>query len=1018
MQGREYISELKRAGRAPYLPMKSWSVGGENVPADLFRDMQEVFPNANIMNVYGPTEVTAVTVHHPFPRGFDTVVIGRPDSNTHVYIVDAGMRPVPVGVPGELVLSGPRLALGYVGRPDLTAQAFIPNPCLDLVSQHINPALAPFYKLAYRTGDLVRWRGDGTIYFMGRIDRQVKITGVRIELGEVESALEGAEGVTGAVAAAVPDPSGQKRLVGYVTPEDVDSAAVLAHCRSLLVAAMVPSVVVTLPSFPLLPNGKVNQRALPMPDWSGTTTDEYVGPENNVEEAVQKVFATVLMRPVEEVSVMADFFGAGGTSLQVFRAVALLQEALGLGSVPATVVHNGRTARGVAGMLADMLGGAPTALVAPITAREWSDNMRPLSANQEQMWLLSTLAGSSAYNMPGAFELERVPNVAALRAAFDLVSARHEVLRTLFQRQKDGSVMGIVMPTDELHIPVEIFEGLTAEEEASKVAEEAAHVFNLGEDPLVHVRLIIRSAPRTGAVLALTMHHAVGDAWSLGVFWREVYEAYGLIIQDKTPQWPLMSIQYADYAAWQREQLTGDSGAALRQFWKDSLAGAPAVTQLPLDRPRPIHPTYVAGALKATLPNGLLFKLGQVARSLRVNEQAMLLAALQAVLLRYTGQDDLVIGVPVAGRDRQETHGLIGYFINSLPVRCLASDDASFADMVRGASAATLAALDHGLLPLEDVVAASGVARVANVNPLFQVLFQYMPSAPSGGQAFMGDIAVDSYEGPAGLAHAKMDLSFLMSGESILVDYMSELFDAATVERLFGSFVSILEQMVTDVNASALGGSLLSPQDADEVAALSMGEERPAYLSAPLVHEAFEAVAARSPDQRCLCFKDEWLTYGEVNSRASKVALHLASLGIGPGTVVGLMLDRSFELIVSILGVLKAGACYLPCDPAYPDDRIAIYLEDGVAEVVLVQAHHEARAQAMVGQGVKVIDVASLSGQPDGAVALRPASPNDAAYIIFTSGSTGRPKGGMVAHRGLKDLLPWLVDMYNLSKFH
>ena len=844
--------------------MKSWSVGGENVPADLFRDMQEVFPNATIMNVYGPTEVTAVTVHHPFPRGFDTVVIGRPDSNTHVYIVDDAMRPVPVGVPGELVLSGPRLALGYVGRPDLTQQAFIPNPCLDLVSQHVDPALAPFYKLAYRTGDLVRWRGDGTIYFMGRIDRQVKITGVRIELGEVESALEGAEGVTGSVAAAVPDSSGQKRLVGYVTPEDVDSAAVLAHCRSLLVAAMVPSVVVALPSFPLLPNGKVNQRALPVPDWSGTTTDEYVGPENNVEEAVQKVFATVLMRPTEEISVMADFFGAGGTSLQVFRAVALLQEALDLSSVPASVVHNGRTARGVAEMLADLMDGPPGALVAPITAHEWPDNMRPLSANQEQMWLLSTLAGASAYNMPGAFELEQVPDVAGLRAAFDLVSARHEVLRTLFRRQKDGSVMGIIVPADEFHIPVEVFEGLSPEDEASKVAEEAGHVFNLGEDPLVHVRLLIRPAPRGGAVLALTMHHAVGDAWSMGVFWREVFEAYGHIILGETPQWRPMDIQYADYAAWQREQLTGESGATLRQFWKDALVGAPAVTQLPLDRPRPVDPTRLAGALKATLPDGLLLKLEHLARSLRVNVQAVLMAGLQAVLLRYSGQDDLVLGVPVAGRDRQETHNLIGYFINTLPVRCLASTEATFADMVRGASASTLAALDHGLLPLEEVVAASGVDRMPNVNPLFQVLFQYMPMAGGASDSRLGDIVVRPYLTSGTLPHAKMDLSVLFSGEDVTVEYMAELFDLDTITRLFDSYVTTLQVLVGTPDTKALGADLIGPTDAILVLRRFQGKLNPGVLEAPFALHQFEQMVEQQPDARCLVFEGSQMTYSEV----------------------------------------------------------------------------------------------------------------------------------------------------------
>ena len=418
--------------------MHAWGVGGESVPAEVVRQMHDVFPNLLPINTYGPTEVTAVAVHYAFPRGFSTVVIGRPDPNLHAYIVDASLRPVPLGVPGELLLSGPRLALGYASQPELTAEKFIPNPCLDLIAGRVDAALAPHYELAYRTGDLVRWRSDRTIDFLGRIDRQVKITGVRIELGEVEAALEGADGVTGAVAAAVPDPSGQKRLVGYVTPGDANSAVLLAHCRSMLVPAMVPSVIVALDAFPLLPNGKVDVRALPAPDWFGSTAEEFVGPANDVEAAVQEAFAVVLGRSAEELSVTADFFSAGGTSLQVFRATALLQDALGMDTIPATVVHSGRTARGVAQALSELRGGEAgniTTSITPIVAQTWADATRPLSANQEQMWLLSTFAGSSAYNMPGAYVLDGTPDVDALRAALNAVAARHEVLRMRFARQ-------------------------------------------------------------------------------------------------------------------------------------------------------------------------------------------------------------------------------------------------------------------------------------------------------------------------------------------------------------------------------------------------------------------------------------------------------------------------------------------------------------------------------------------------------------------------------------------------------
>lgn len=451
---REYMAEFKRRKLAQYKPMRAWALGGDAVPVDLVHQMQEFFPNLVPINAYGPTEVSVVAVEHVFPRGFNTVVIGRPDANVLAMVVDSALQPLPVGVPGELLLSGPRLAMGYVGRPDLTEEKFISNPCLDLVLGKLHPALAPYYKRAYRTGDLVRWRSDGTIDFLGRIDRQVKITGVRIELGEVESALAGAPGVEQSQAAAVPDPQGQKRLVGYVTPASADTMAVIAHCRAQLVPAMVPSVVVALDSFPLLPNGKVDTKSLPAPEWGGAGSEKYEPPSNDAESAVQKVFADVLGGPVEELSVLTDFFAAGGTSLQVFRAAALLQSALDVASVPPTLVHTARTARAVAEELLQLKEKrgrkAGTGLIKP---RMWSAQERLLSSNQQQMWLLSSLAGSSAYNVPCALELSKMPNIDYLRSALNAVVARHEVLRTRFHKQRDGTLCGIVTPANMYTVP-------------------------------------------------------------------------------------------------------------------------------------------------------------------------------------------------------------------------------------------------------------------------------------------------------------------------------------------------------------------------------------------------------------------------------------------------------------------------------------------------------------------------------------------------------------------------------------
>ena len=387
-------------------------------------------PLCRVYNVYGPTEATITATEVYLPQNTEVVTIGRPVSNMHAYIVDLQLRPVPIGVPGELLLSGPRLALGYVGRPDLTAAKFIPNPCFAMVADLVDPLLAPYYEKAYCTGDLARWRSDCSIDFLGRVDRQVKILGVRVELGEVEAALTSASGVMQGVAAAVMDPSGQKRLVGYVIPGGVDPSSVLAHCRSLLVPSMVPSVVMALEAFPLLPNAKLDTKALPLPDWLGVGSEEYVGPSTEVEAMVQRAFSEVLGRPAQTLSMLADFFSVGGTSLQVFLVTARIEQLLCIQEIPPGLIHSKRILKAVALAVETMMAeqGLPASLT--IVPRSWSTNVRPLSSNQEQMYVLFTAnPQSAAYNIPLVFEIYGNLDVASMQYAFAAVLDRHEILR-------------------------------------------------------------------------------------------------------------------------------------------------------------------------------------------------------------------------------------------------------------------------------------------------------------------------------------------------------------------------------------------------------------------------------------------------------------------------------------------------------------------------------------------------------------------------------------------------------------
>ena len=559
--------------------------------------------------------------------------------------------------------------------------------------------------------------------------------------------------------------------------------------------------------------------------------------------------------------------------------------------------------------------------------------------------------GKAAYNMPRFLELQSLPDLEALQAALNAIAVRHEVLRTRLAERADGTVVGTVVDAAQFAVPMRVAGVGSDEEEAAALLAEAAAPFDLGADPLIR-GLVLQRGFAEGVVFAYTMHHAVGDAWSRSIFEAEISQAYEAALASKQPAWEPLPIQYGDFAAFQEEQLAGEVGQALRQWWRERLTGAPALLQLPQDRPRPAKPTFDAGTITVELPDGLLESVEGLAQRLAVNTQAMLLAALQAVLLRYSGEEEVVVGVPVAGRDYPETQGLMGYFINTLPVRCLADGSASWAELARAASRAVLEALEHSALPIDQILAASGVQRVPGANPLFQVrlppstlgpwfhraagrlalelaveapshglrwlnpspslaclqvLFQYIPAANAAPPTALGDIGMARSGHPVALAQAKLDLTLNLLGSTISVEFMAELFDEPTILRLVNSFVHTLQVAVADSNAPVLNSSLLNAADEQEVARSSLGPLRPDYLEGPLFHQAFAQLAEQHPGRRCLVFEGAEMSYGQVNGAADALALVLAAAGVEAGATVGVMLERSFQLLIAILGVLKAG---------------------------------------------------------------------------------------------------------------
>ncbi|GAB4817358.1 hypothetical protein N2152v2_004404 [Parachlorella kessleri] len=1108
-------------------------VGGEQWTTELANVAWEVLPRCErLVNFYGPTECTVGTVCGDVPRGATRMFIGRPDANVHAYVVGERMQLLPLGSPGELLLSGPRLAAGYVGRPDLTADRFVANPFLAEVARFLPPRLLRHYERVYRTGDLVAWKRDGARGFqvevLGRMDRQLKINGVRMELAEVEAALAGAPGVIGSVVAVKTAATGKDILVAYVKPETVKPEE---FCRSCLLPAMLPAVVWPLPAFPLNPSGKIDMAALPDPtsaaDVAGPEAGggggggppglqlAYVAPASREEAVVQRVWGEVLGLQ-QPLSVAADYFASGGTSLQLFRLAARMQEELRLPQpVLPTLIYTTRTICGTAQALAEgqegssssssragEAGGLAGTVVAgrsaTIVRRLWKTFQRPLSAGQQQMWLLQQAGLGQAYNMQMAMSLQGPVNNDALRAAFQAVIDRHEVLRMRIVEKADGSLVGEVLPVGAILVPLRVVACSDSQQEqrAALQAEMRAAAFDLGRPPLLRVLLMQHGPERH--TMAVVMHHAVGDAWSFGLLFQEVSAAYNsqvvwgqaapgsapgggaavsagdsgsgcggraagtcancttdssslgsaVELAVRTPRRlaapaaPLapLPIQYADFARWQQDTLggggVGAGGSAspeaerLRQFWRKQLEGAVPMLQLPLDRPRPLGtPSYAAGRLCCHLGEDLTQGVARLAATLRVSVQAVLLAALQLVLLRYSHQEEVTVGVPTAGRVQPETHPLIGYFVNPLPIRTTPHEGTTFAGLARQVARSLGEALAHSALPLQQVLEAAAVPRLPGVNPLFQVMFQAFGEGELTPVVQLEGVRASPLpaEALADAAKVKFELYIQVDAKgSLEVEYMAELFDAATVEGLVGSLKVALGCVTANPEVPAADVPLLGEGDARALLARFAWRAplRPEFLSGPLAHQLFEAAAAEEPAAKCLEYEGAVLTYQQVNQRANRLAHTLIQEGVRPDVPVALLIDRSPDYVISLLATLKAGGCFVPLDPSYPQDRLAACVEDASPVLLISQAQHAQRARSLMPGALagKVLLLEEFWGSnPEGEEVSSSSNPtpqldpSNLAYLLFTSGSTGRPKGAMITHRGLADFARGAADSLGLT---
>jgi amino acid adenylation domain-containing protein len=945
-----------------------------------------------LVNMYGITETTVHVTYRPVSLAdLDRVPasspIGRPIPDLRLYVLDRQLQPVPIGVTGELYVGGAGLARGYLNRPALTAERFLPDPFG-----------APGGRL-YRTGDLARRRPDGDLDYLGRADDQVKIRGFRIELGEVESALLRHPAIREVVAVAREDTPGDRRLVAYLvvggqgTP---DAAELRRWLEGTLPEYMIPAAFVPLEALPLTPHGKVDRKALPAPeaDRAGLRV-EFVAPRNAAEEVLAAIWAEVL--GLERVGIQDDFFELGGNSLLATQVMSRLRQAL-RAEVPLRALFEAPTVAA----LAERAGAARRRVAGPIRPVP-RDGDLPLSSAQQALWFLDRLApGRPTYNVSAAALVRGPLDVPALRRAFAEIARRHEALRTTFP-VVDGRPVQVIAPESSLTLDErdlrDLPEGRRRAEAERLAAEAMRRPFDLASGPLVRAGLF-RLGEREHAIV-LAMHHIVTDGWSFGVAARELAALYEAFAAGRPSPLPDLPIQYADFAAWQRDWLRGEVLDGLLGYWRGQLEGVPPL-ELPTDRPRPAVPTSRGATRHFALPEGLSRAIDDLGRREGATPFMALLAAFQALLHRDSGQEVFAVGSPIANRNRAETEGLIGYFINMLALRADLSGDPTFRALLGRVRETTLGAFEHQDLPLDRLVEALQPRRDPSRPPLFQVMFVLQNNPmPDVGRS---DLALGPLLADVGTGTAKFDLSLAMgdAGPNYTgsIEYNADLFDDTTIDRMLGRFRALLDAAVADPDRRISELPLL-PEEERELVLSEWNRTTADYPSGSCIHERFETQVERTPEAVALVAAGESLTYRELNARANRLAHSLRRRGVGPDVRVGLGVERSPELAVGLLGILKAGGAFVPLDPSYPAERLAAMLEDARPAVLLTQGRLRGRWPEGGPEVIALDSEWDSIGRESDRNPATTATPESLAYVIYTSGSTGRPAGALVTHRGL-----------------
>ncbi len=946
--------------------------GGERVSLQHAKKALEYMGKDRIIHVYGPTESTVYATYYFINVIYEklgTVPIGSPISNTEIYILNRNDKLQPIGISGELCISGDGLAKGYLNREELTKEKFVQSTYKDK-------------ELIYRTGDLARWLPDGSIEFIGRIDHQVKIRGFRIELGEIENELLKHNKIREAIVIAKEDNSGNKYLCGYVAGEvELSNKELREHLSKNLPEYMIPAYFINLDKLPLTANGKVDRKALPEPDGSISTGAEYVAPSSEIEEKLVNIWSEVL--GIEKIGINDNFFELGGHSLKAINISAKISKELNV-SVPLREMFKTPTIKGIA----NYVEGTKQSIYSKIESA-YECEYYPLSSAQKRIYTLQQFEeNSTSYNMPIVMTLEGELDKSKLEESFNKLIQRHEALRTSFD-VIDGEPVQIVHK--EVSFAIEYTEA--SKEKAGEITEVFVKAFDLSKAPLIRVVLV--KINNKEHILMIDKHHIISDGVSMGILTKEFIELYD------GKELPKLRIQYKDFAVWQNELFKSGEIKKQEEYWLRAFEGEVPVLNMPVDHQRPSIQSFEGDSIGFELNEELTDKLKQIARKTGSTMYMVLLSACNVLLSKYSGQEDIVIGSPIAGRRHADLQNIMGMFVNTLAMRNYPESNKTFKEFLVEVKANSLQAFENQDYQFEELIDKLSITRDLSRNPLFDVMFT-MQNMDAGELQIEG-LRFKPYEFSNNIAKFDMTITATELDKTIGIDlnYCTKLFNKQTIENMSKHLTNILDSIANNINLRLSELEMLSEQEKHQLL-VEFNDTKAEYPKDKTIYQLFEQQAAETPDDIAVTYGEEAITYKELDTSSNQLARTLREKGAKPNSIVAIIVDRSFEMIIGIMGILKAGAAYLPIDPEYPEDRISYILEDSKTELLLTQSKYIDKVE-FAGE---ILNLESKQIYANEGTKLDNVnSPKDLAYILYTSGSTGNPKGVMIEHESAVNTL-------------